>query len=85
MGEIENSFRILIANLKRRDQLGDINKDGRIMLKLILNRIRGLGIYSSHPAQPPVRGCCDTLQSFRCICFIHVQSRLQKYSHKWAL
>jgi hypothetical protein len=38
MGEIRNAYEILVKNLKRRGHLADVDVDGRIMLKWILNK-----------------------------------------------
>jgi hypothetical protein len=38
MGEIRNSFRILVAKIKERGHLEDLDVDGKILLKWILRK-----------------------------------------------
>jgi len=40
LGEMKNAHKILVANLKGRDYLGDLGIDGRLILKWILERNR---------------------------------------------
>jgi hypothetical protein len=38
MGEMRNTYSILLENLKRRDHLEDLGIDGKIILQLILGK-----------------------------------------------
>jgi hypothetical protein len=46
------------GKLKKRDRLEDLNVDGK-KLKLVLNRMRVLGLKSCGFGQGKVAGCCE--------------------------
>jgi hypothetical protein len=44
--------------MKERDHLGDLDVDGRVILKLILNKVRGCGLDSTGWIYGPVAVSC---------------------------
>jgi len=55
-GEVHTGF--WWGKLKKRDRLEDLNVDGK-KLKLVLNRMRVLGLKSCGFGQGKVAGCCE--------------------------
>jgi hypothetical protein len=56
--EFINVYRILVGKLEERDFYGDLDVDGKKVLKCILNGVCGCGLHSSSEKMDPVVGSC---------------------------